>query len=84
MSGGFVIDNPDRTKMRHISLYHRLKLEVKTPGGPTWRVSPSKMIRAEMISLGLPDPGRTKKKVYNAFGEYLVEQGTIQNHEPIK
>lgn len=82
--GGFVIDNPDPVFMRMISLYHRLKLEVKNPNGPKWRVSPAKLSRQVLVEQGRPDPGQRKKNVYNAFGAYLVEMKVIQEHEIIK
>lgn len=82
--GGFIIDNPDPIRMRYMSLYFRLRLEVKTPGGPTWRQPPAQMCRQILVEAGRPDPGRIKKKVYNAFGAYLVEMDFISTHEVIK
>lgn len=84
MSEGFMIVNPDRETMRNITLYYRLGLEVKNPGGPTWRIPPTKMCRSILVEAGRPDPGRIKKKVYNAFGAYLVEMNYISTHEVIK
>lgn len=80
MSGGFIIDNPNRELIRFLSLYHRLKLEVNNPGGPTWRLPPAKMCRQTLIDYGQPDPGRTKKKVYDAFGAWLLENKVIEAH----
>jgi hypothetical protein len=78
-----IIDNPDRTRLQYMSLYYRLKLEVETPNGPTWRQPPAKMIRAIMITQGLKDPGPRKKAIFNAFGDWLLEQKIILKHEHV-
>jgi hypothetical protein len=80
---GFIIDHPDPTAMKYISLYYRLKMEVNMPGGPVWRQPPSKMCRAILIDKGEKDPGPRKAKVYNAFGRWLLENDYIRSHETI-
>lgn len=63
-----------------LQLYYKLKLEVDHPNGPKWRVSPAKQCRQILINEGRPNPGRSKRQVFEAFGAWLDEQGLLRNH----
>jgi hypothetical protein len=77
MSGeGFILDTPDQIQaFVLLQIFHKLKLEVEHPNGPTWRDSPMKQAQQVLDAAGRPFPGRTKKKVLSAYEAYLTEAG---------
>lgn len=73
---GFTLDQPHQIQaFALLQIWHKLKLEVEHPNGPTWHVSPAHQARNLLVSNGLPDPGRTKKKVFAAYTDWLIELG---------
>ena len=74
-----ILDNPSAIgAFALLQIYYRLKLEVNNPNGPTWRFSPAKQARALLVAAGKPNPGRTKKAVFEAYKSFLIEKGLLQ------
>jgi hypothetical protein len=74
-----ILDNPHAIQaFALLQIYHKLKLEVEKPDGPTWRVSPAKQARQLLVGVGRPNPGRTKKAVFAAYEALLVEEGLLR------
>jgi hypothetical protein len=72
MEGGFVIDTPEGIRaFGLLSLYHKLKMEVDNPHGPTWRGSPR--MQALQVMGRADKPG--KKKTLALYVEWLKERG---------
>ena len=76
---GFMLDQPHEIQaFALMQIYFKLKLEVEHPGGPKWRVPPSKQARAILVDNEQPDPGPRKINVFCAYGAWLQELGVLQ------
>jgi len=72
-----VLDKPEQMQaMALLQIYHKLKLEVKHPGGPKWRVSPMKQARMVLKEAGRP-AGNRKNRVLQQYEALLREFGII-------
>lgn len=75
-----VLDTPDQIHaFGLLQIWYKLKMEINMPGGPTWRVSPAKQARGILVDNGQSDPGRTKKKVFEAYTAWLIEIGVKED-----
>lgn len=76
-----MIDTPDGIRaFALLQVYHKLKMEVDHPNGPTWRFSPRKQALSIMAANGLPSKLQNvgKKKTLQMYEAFLIEIGVIQ------
>ena len=78
--GGFILDTPDQIQaFAWLQTYHKLKLEVDHPDGPSWRYSPMKHAKQIMASNGVNCGARTKKGVLSDFEWFLRKKGVLKS-----
>jgi len=72
-----VLDKPEQIQaFGLLQIYHKLKLEVKHPGGPKWRVSPMKQAKIVLKQAGRPS-GARKAQVLKQYEALLKEFGVL-------
>ena len=83
MSGdeAIIIDTPGGIQAFFLlQIFHKLKMEVKMPDGPTWRYSPRKQANQLMLQRGyILKEIRTKKDTLVAYEQMLKDLGVLSD-----
>jgi hypothetical protein len=61
----------------YLQVYHKLRMEVRNPNGPTWRGSMMNQAKAIMDKHGVVCRHRTKAKVFAQYEQFLREGGVL-------
>ena len=61
-----------------LQVYHKLKLEVTTPGDMKWRFSPAKQAKQIMAANGVLCTKRKKVDVLAVYKQFLLDNGILK------